>query len=70
MVRRLIAEHGLDPSEIVGSGAGGRITRDDVLATIERQGSNGGGVPREGALLEDVPPIPAPRAVPCHRRPE
>ena len=43
VVRRLIAEHGLDPAEIPGSGAGGRITRDDVLAAIERQGSNGAG---------------------------
>ena len=43
MVRRLIAEHGLDPAEIVGSGAGGRITRDDVLAAIDRQGPNGAG---------------------------
>jgi pyruvate dehydrogenase E2 component (dihydrolipoamide acetyltransferase) len=67
VVRRLIAEHGLDPSEIVGSGAGGRITREDVLATIERQGSNGGGGPREAALLEEALPVPAPRpaAVPA-----
>jgi pyruvate dehydrogenase E2 component (dihydrolipoamide acetyltransferase) len=43
VVRRLIAEHGLDPAQIPGSGAGGRITRDDVLAAIERQGPNGAG---------------------------
>jgi pyruvate dehydrogenase E2 component (dihydrolipoamide acetyltransferase) len=43
VVRRLIAEHGLDPAEIPGSGAGGRITRDDVLAAIDRQGPNGAG---------------------------
>ena len=41
VVRRLIAEHGLDPAEIVGSGAGGRITRDDVLAAIDGKGPNG-----------------------------
>jgi len=41
VVRRLIAEHGLDPEEIVGSGAGGRITRDDVLAAIDGKGTNG-----------------------------
>ena len=39
--RRLISEHGLDPAAIPGSGLGGRITRDDVLAAVERQGSNG-----------------------------
>ena len=32
VVRRLIAEHGLDPSSIEGTGVGGRITRSDVLA--------------------------------------
>ena len=41
VVRRLISEHGLDPAAIPGSGLGGRITRDDVLAAVERQGSNG-----------------------------
>src|SRR5581483_8715014 len=35
VVRRLLAEHGLDPSQIRGTGAGGRITRNDVLAVIE-----------------------------------
>jgi len=43
VVRRLIAEHGLDPAQIPGTGAGGRITRDDVLAAIARQGGNGNG---------------------------
>jgi pyruvate dehydrogenase E2 component (dihydrolipoamide acetyltransferase) len=43
VVRRLIAEHGLDPATIPGTGAGGRITRDDVLAAIERQGTGGNG---------------------------
>lgn len=33
-VRRLVAEHDVDLDTIVGSGAGGRVTRDDVLAAI------------------------------------
>ena len=37
VVRKLIAEHNLNPAEIRGSGAGGRITRDDVLAHLERR---------------------------------
>jgi len=37
VVRRLIAEHDLDASQIEGTGAGGRITRDDVLALIDRR---------------------------------
>ena len=35
VVRRLVAEHNLDPSSIKGTGAGGRITRADVLALVE-----------------------------------
>lgn len=33
-VRRLVAEHDVDLDAIAGSGAGGRVTRDDVLAAI------------------------------------
>jgi len=35
VVRRLLAEHQLDASEVTGSGPQGRITRDDVLAYVE-----------------------------------
>jgi pyruvate dehydrogenase E2 component (dihydrolipoamide acetyltransferase) len=42
VVRRLLAEHNLDPNQIRGSGQGGRITRDDVLALIDRQGATAG----------------------------
>lgn len=35
-VRRLVREHGIDLSQLAGSGAGGRVTRDDVLAFVER----------------------------------
>ncbi|MBB6123514.1 2-oxoglutarate dehydrogenase complex dihydrolipoyllysine-residue succinyltransferase [Sphingobium subterraneum] len=34
-VRRLVLEHGLDPSRIKGTGKDGRLTRDDVMAAIE-----------------------------------
>jgi pyruvate dehydrogenase E2 component (dihydrolipoamide acetyltransferase) len=71
VVRRLIAEHNLDPSQIQGSGAGGRITRADVLALIDRQGTtagNGGSAPAQPA--QEAPPAqkapekaaPAPQA--------
>ncbi len=38
VVRRLIAEHTLDPTSIEGTGAGGRITRSDVLRVVEGDG--------------------------------
>jgi len=33
-VRKLAAEHNIDPSTIQGSGMGGRVTRDDILAVV------------------------------------
>ena len=52
VVRRLISEHGLDPATIVGTGVGGRITRNDVLAVAEA-----GDRP---AAPAPAPPAPAP----------
>ncbi len=49
VVRRLLAEHGLDPALIAGSGHGGRITRDDVIAYLE----GGGKVPAKAATGGD-----------------
>lgn len=40
-VRRLLAEHGIAASEIRGSGAGGRITVDDVLAHASKRATIG-----------------------------
>ena len=39
VVRKLLAEHGIDASVVRGSGLGGRITRADVEAVIERGAS-------------------------------
>ncbi len=54
VVRRLIAEHDLDADTIAGSGAGGRITRADVLAVID-----------SGAAKTATPASTAPAAVPA-----
>jgi 2-oxoisovalerate dehydrogenase E2 component (dihydrolipoyl transacylase) len=40
-VRRLLREHALRPDQIVGTGGGGRITRDDVLAVVESMRTGG-----------------------------
>jgi pyruvate dehydrogenase E2 component (dihydrolipoamide acetyltransferase) len=37
VVRKLLAEHGLEPAAIKGTGASGRITRDDVLAHVAQR---------------------------------
>jgi pyruvate dehydrogenase E2 component (dihydrolipoamide acetyltransferase) len=56
IVRRMIAEHDLDPSQISGSGQGGRITRDDVEAAIG--GGAGGQAAAEEAKAEKAPAKP------------
>ncbi|MEO8723734.1 MAG: 2-oxoglutarate dehydrogenase complex dihydrolipoyllysine-residue succinyltransferase [Sphingobium sp.] len=38
-VRRLVLEHGLDPSAIKGTGKDGRLTKDDVMTAIDAGGA-------------------------------
>jgi 2-oxoglutarate dehydrogenase E2 component (dihydrolipoamide succinyltransferase) len=68
VVRKLLNEHGIDPSTVTGTGLGGRITRADVEALI----GPGPGPSRPGpAPAADPSPVPsvatarpAPPAVP------
>jgi 2-oxoisovalerate dehydrogenase E2 component (dihydrolipoyl transacylase) len=62
-VRRLAEEHGIDPSVIRGSGEGGRVTRDDVLAYIEQGGAARPTVEAPAATTAPAQaPAPAPAA--------
>ncbi|MDP1536043.1 MAG: dihydrolipoamide acetyltransferase family protein [Burkholderiales bacterium] len=45
VVRRLVAEHGLNPADISGTGRDGRITREDVTEFIVRRGVRPAAVP-------------------------
>jgi 2-oxoglutarate dehydrogenase E2 component (dihydrolipoamide succinyltransferase) len=45
VVARLASEHGVDLSRVSGTGAGGRITKKDVLSYIEGQGAAPGAAP-------------------------
>ncbi|MDQ3979781.1 MAG: 2-oxo acid dehydrogenase subunit E2 [Actinomycetota bacterium] len=54
VVRKLINENNLDPDQIEGSGQGGRITRADVLAYIDRNG--GRKQARQPAAAATAPP--------------
>jgi pyruvate dehydrogenase E2 component (dihydrolipoamide acetyltransferase) len=65
VVRRLIAEHGLDASKIQGTGVGGRITRQDVLAATEgRPRPAEGAAPAAPAPAATAAPAPSPRPAP------
>jgi len=49
VVRQLVAEYGIDPASVTGTGKGGRITRGDVLAFIDRRAAGGEAVPLAAA---------------------
>ena len=69
VVRKLISENNLDVSAITGTGPGGRITREDVVAVIERGGARvapSAPAPAPSAPAASAPSAPAvhvPRAV-------
>ena len=60
VVRKLINENGLDASRIQGTGPGGRITRDDVVAAIASKGSAPTTAP---VVAASSAPAAAPRGV-------
>ena len=64
-VRKLAAEHGIDAAGLRGSGMGGRVTRDDILAAV------GTGQPTAAAPAATAPaPAPAaPAPAPAPARP-
>src|SRR5215472_16969348 len=64
-VRRLAEERGIDPAQIAGTGEGGRVTRDDVLAFLERQPAAAAPAPapappRGATGATPSPPTPSP----------
>jgi 2-oxoisovalerate dehydrogenase E2 component (dihydrolipoyl transacylase) len=81
-VRRLLREHDLTPAQIVGTGGGGRITRDDVLKVVEAMrtgaaipaaataGGNGSAAPSAPAPAAPTAgaPAPGPAAAPAAAR--
>ena len=60
VARRVAAAHGIDLREVDGSGAGGRIVKEDVLAYIERNGGDGAASAPAAAPTPAAPPKPAP----------
>jgi len=60
VVRRLIAEHQLNPAEITGSGRDGRITREDVHGYLAQRGVRGQNAARTA---------PSPHALDAARKP-
>ena len=55
LVRKLAAEHNVDLRQVAGTGAGGRVTKDDILAFIERA--------KTAPVPAPQPAVPAPEPV-------
>ncbi len=60
VVRKIAAEHGIDPTTIPGSGVGGRVTKKDILAFLE----SGAAAPTPSAAAAAPPRAPAPATRP------
>ncbi|CAB1078962.1 Dihydrolipoamide succinyltransferase component (E2) of 2-oxoglutarate dehydrogenase complex (EC [Olavius algarvensis Delta 1 endosymbiont] len=76
-VRRLVAEKGLDPALIPGSGPNGRITKGDVVLYLENRPAPATAGEPDAALVPGADPLSAenrteavlPEAEPVNRRP-
>ncbi len=63
-VRRLVREHDLDVTQLTGSGAGGRVTREDVLSFINQGAQAPAGAATSTAAAATASAAPAPAPVP------
>ena len=64
VVARIAGEHGIDPSQVPGTGSGGRVTKKDILSFVESGGAQQ--VPTQEA---PAPAAPQPTAAPAPAAP-
>ena len=60
VVAKIASEHGVDPSQVEGTGRGGRVTKKDILNFIE---SGGKGAPAATPAQTQAPSAPAPTPI-------
>src|SRR6266850_4361351 len=72
VVAKIASEHGVDPSDIEGTGRGGRVTKKDILNFIESGASTAPPAapaqpeaPQAPAIAPPATPAPAPVAAPA-----
>jgi 2-oxoglutarate dehydrogenase E2 component (dihydrolipoamide succinyltransferase) len=65
VVRKLMNENGIDPTQVTGTGLGNRITRDDVEAVIAAGSGARTAPPAPPAQPTPVQTVPAPAAPPA-----
>ena len=61
-VRKLVAEHGIDPAAVAGTGKDGRVTKGDVLAEVEGAGQKAPAPATPAAAPAPAAAAPAPAA--------
>jgi pyruvate dehydrogenase E2 component (dihydrolipoamide acetyltransferase) len=64
VVARIASEHGVDPSQVPGTGSGGRVTKKDILAFVE----SGSAQPQ--ATAPEPAAAPTPETAAAQARPE
>jgi len=68
-VRRLVRENEIDVGQLKGSGAGGRVTRDDVLAFLEKGPGRQPAAGEESAAPAAEPEAPPPQPQAAEKAP-
>lgn len=63
VVAKIAAEQGVDLSQVTGTGLGGRITKRDVLAYLEKRSQAQPAHPAEAAVFPSAPPAVKPEAI-------
>ena len=61
-MRKLVAEHGIDPAAVAGTGKDGRVTKGDVLAEVEGAGQKAPAPATPAAAPAPAAAAPAPAA--------
>src|SRR5512133_4215656 len=60
VVAKIASEHGVDPSQVQGTGRGGRVTKKDILGFIESGAQPAPPAPPQPAPAQPAPAQPAP----------
>jgi pyruvate/2-oxoglutarate dehydrogenase complex dihydrolipoamide acyltransferase (E2) component len=75
VVARIASEHGVDVSQVSGTGRGGRVTKKDILAFVESGGPQQAEAPApeqpepQAQAAPEAPPAPAPEPAPAQPEP-
>ena len=61
--RKMLADAGVEPATVEGTGRGGRITKGDVINAVETRADAGKGVAAPAAKAPPAPAVPLPAAL-------